>query len=139
MGTEDTQKFGPIVDSLIGQECERTVATNTIKLRFGTASDPRGESYIWIDPPWMLKLGDMSITSSDHYSDESFADWSNLLDPLNRVVLSGWSVGTGETTFTFANGFTIVVPDSDDVRESDRWYAHWYAVHTDRRTRERLR
>ena len=133
MGTQDAREFGPIVDSLIVRECERTLATNTIKLLFGTASDPRGDSYIWIDPPWMLKAGDIPITSSDDYSDETFAAWSRRFDPLNRVVLSGWFVSATETTFTFANGYVIIVPDGDGVRDDGDWYAHWYAAQTDRK------
>jgi hypothetical protein len=136
MGTEDAREFGPIVDSLIGQACERTLATNTIKLRFGTELDPGGDSYIWIDPPWVLQAGDLPVTSSDGYSDETFSIWSRWFDPLNRVVFSGWSVGPTETTFTFANGYKIIVPDADGVREEGYWYAHWYARHTSRKGKE---
>jgi hypothetical protein len=83
----------------------------------------------------MLKAGDILITSSDDYSDATFAAWSKLFEPLNRVVLSGWSVGAIETTFTFTNGYKIVVHDGDDVREDGYWYAHWYAAHTDRKAK----
>lgn len=90
MSTEDAREFGPIVTRLVGRECERTLAINTIKLRFGTESDPRGDSYIWVDPPWQLYSDEHLVTSSDEYNESTFVEWSHLFDPLNSVRFTGY-------------------------------------------------
>ncbi|MFM7148664.1 MAG: hypothetical protein ACKO23_02360 [Gemmataceae bacterium] len=53
--------------SLVGKPCERSLATNSLKLRFDGAPGEKGRAYIWIDPPWRLSLAGRFITGS--------ADW----------------------------------------------------------------
>ena len=134
MSTEDAREFGPIVTRLVGRECERTIAINTIKLRFGTESDPRGDSYIWVDPPWQLYSGKHLVTSSDEYDESTFVEWGCLFDPLNNVRFTGYEPGESAVVLSFENGYRIVIPHVGETRNDDDWYAHWYASEVDRKT-----
>jgi hypothetical protein len=132
MDSEDAREFGVIVNELVGRECERTLAVNSIKLRFQTEREPRGDYYIWIDPPWRLISNGVLVTSSADYDETAFLEWSRLLDPLNRVQFIGWSNKSTETIFTFANGHSLVVPVTRRARKADDWYTKWYAQINDR-------
>jgi hypothetical protein len=127
MGTRDAEEFGVIVERLVGHECERTLATNSIKLRFDTERDPRGLRYIWIEPPWTLYHGDLVITTSDEYTDEAFSAWNRHLDPLNRTTFVGWEGRDDGTAFRFANEYTVFVPAGYGDREGNVWFERWYA------------
>jgi hypothetical protein len=127
--TSDVDEFGMIVTNLVGKGFERTLATNSIKLRFGTAVDPRGDHYIWIDPPWVLYGPDGPITHSGEYNEEGFKEWSQLFTPLNSNTLTAWKVlGDAGVVFYFATGHSLLVPSVGAQRPEDRWYTHWYAV-----------
>lgn len=129
MSDRDAAEFSPVVEGLVGSVCERTLATNSIKLRFKTEDDPRGEAYIWIDPPWAFLEGDRLITTSDDYDDEDFAEWSQLFRPLDRTVFQEWrQAEDAGTVFMFSNGFRILVPEIDQPPFEDAWYVHWYAA-----------
>lgn len=126
--THDSQEFGQIVDALVGKTFERSLATNSIKLRFGTEIDPRGTDYIWIDPPWELRSADELVTTSADYDDVRFKEWSQLFDPLNKDILKSWEAAeNGSVIFSTGNGYKIVLPFSGDIREEGYWYSHWYA------------
>ena len=129
----DASDFGQIVDQLIGRRFERSLAANSLKLRFGTEVGPKGTHYIWIDPPWELHGPDRIIARS---SDESataegdqFHQWSALFDPLNANVLTAWQERKdGSTVFQFKSGHSLVLPESSKERGSEDWYSHWYAT-----------
>ncbi|MEM9245600.1 MAG: hypothetical protein AAGA67_07670, partial [Cyanobacteria bacterium P01_F01_bin.153] len=99
---KDVEEFGHIVDGLLGKEFERTLAINSIKLRFGTSTaGSKGTHYIWIDPPWDFYGPSGLITDSAYPGDESFAEWNCLFNPLNKSVLEAWSVSSeGEVEFS---------------------------------------
>jgi hypothetical protein len=124
----DAEEFGTIVNSLVGGACERTLATNSLKLRFETDLDPRGRRYIWIDPPWEFVSPHGRVTSSAEYDEKDFHVWSKLLAPLDRTVFENWRVNDDRSVvFDFGNGYGIVVPWEGNQRENDNWYSHWYA------------
>src|SRR5262249_727136 len=91
--------------SLLGKSCERSLATNSLKLRFDGAPGEKGRAYIWIDPPGRLSLADRFITGSgdwpvwDGVEDPEvnrplWEAWCSLLAPLDRTTLVGVSVAS---------------------------------------------
>ncbi len=125
----DAEKFGAIVDTLIGKVCERSLACNSIKLRFNTQEDPRGEQYIWIDPPWDFFCRDQLITSSEEYLYENDLDsWFNLFEPLDKSTLVKWYYRPGKdlVLFIFEDNYVIRLFQMNED-DSDSWYKHWYA------------
>jgi hypothetical protein len=125
----DAQEFGPIVDAIVGKAFERSLAVNSIKLRFGTQSDLKGTHYIRVDPPWEFHDPDGIVTTSDEYTDEGFTEWCRLFDPINSGVLESWTeTADGVVVFRFKNGYSIFPPNSSDSRDEDEWYSHWYAA-----------
>lgn len=66
--------------SLVATRCVRTLAGNSIALRFGFQDDPEGTCYLWIVPPWRLMLGDGFVMGSadcpSHDDYESREDYS---------------------------------------------------------------
>jgi len=126
--TADAEQYGSIVNRLIGKPCERTLAANSIKIRFGTDKDPRGIQYLWIDPPWRFEFRGQCITASFNYDDDSFSQWSQLFSPLNRTVFRSWEIKQdGTTVFSFDRGYKLVLPLNETSIEEDDWYHHWYA------------
>jgi hypothetical protein len=102
MRDKDAAEFGAIVDSLVGHRCERTLATNTIKLHFNTEESPGDGQYIWIDPPWFLYEGEREVTTSTDYDDRHFLAWSELFQPLNSTLLEAWQEDdSGGSVFVF--------------------------------------
>jgi hypothetical protein len=107
---------------------ERSLAVDSLKLRFGTHIGPQGTHYIWIDPPWEFHSGEGLIAHSDEYTDESFHNWSQLFHPIDENILVAWeTLYPDAVVFRFASGHFLVVPTDGDDREADDWYAHWYA------------
>ena len=112
--------------SLIGKSCERSLATNSLKLRFDGAPGGKGRAYIWIDPPWRLSLDGRFITGSTDWpvwdgvaepeiNRPVWDAWCDLFVPLNRTALVEVAVGatfadltlefeTGHRIETFGNG-----------------------------------
>ena len=107
-------------NNLLGKSSERSLATNSLRLRFDGAPGEKGRAYIWIDPPWRLSLAGRFITGS--------ADWPvwdgvqepavnrplweagcALCDPLNRTTLVGVSVGSplADLALEFEAGYRI--------------------------------
>ena len=123
-----------IIESLVGASCERTLACNSIKIRFGCETNEKGSSYIWIDAPWEFQTRDKLLTESYDYpsheepnSEERFSKWSSILNPLNKTILKGVIyTAEKELELEFENGYYIYVPYSN-VKEDDEWYEHWYA------------
>jgi hypothetical protein len=111
--------------SLIGVACERSLATNSLKLRFDCVQSDKRRVYVWMDPPWRLRLGGQLVTGSADWpvwdgvenpevNRPLWEAWCGLLDPLNRTRLVGVSVGpqlpdlrldfeTGHIVETFGN------------------------------------
>ncbi|OZG70329.1 hypothetical protein BTA51_26810 [Hahella sp. CCB-MM4] len=119
-----------LISELIGHTCERTLACNSIKLRFGCEVDPRGTSYIWIDAPWELQTETELVTESLDYpaEDEEFKNWSNKLNPLNKTVLVSVIFTKGkDLQLEFEGGYYLYVPYSPNEPDDDDWYEHWYA------------
>lgn len=118
-----------LIKELIGKPCERTLACNSIKLRFGCDNNPKGKSYIWIDPPWELQTETELVTESLDYTEEGngFQDWSKKLNPLNEVVLVGFSfTEEKELQLEFEGGYYLYVPYCPNEPDDDDWYEHWY-------------
>lgn len=113
------------IETFVGKTCERTLACNSLKIRFGEK-----RPYIWIDPPWALRKGDRQITSSDEYpqSDDEFANWSDTLAPINTAVLSGFERrGNDALLLQFNNGYSLDVPSLQEPIDDEDLYHHWYA------------
>lgn len=129
MSIQDAQEFGPIVEQLLGQTFERTLAANSLKLRFGTQIHPKGTHYIWIDPPWNFLGPDGLIAQSSHeYTKETFGQWAQKFLPIDHNTLTSWSMDEdGTVRFIFATGHSLVLPSTSDERDPENWYAHWYA------------
>jgi len=128
MRDKDAAEFGTIVDALVGARCQRSLATNSIILRFEAEQDPSGHRYIWIDPPWTLSEGDREIATSSGYTQAGFEEWSELFHPLDSTVLQAWREdGAGGTEFVFSHGYRLVVPRANEPAFEDSWYVHWYA------------
>ena len=124
----DAEQYGAIVDALVGEMCERSLATNSVKLRFETADEPGGRQYIWIDPPWVFLSNGQEVTTSRDYHDDTFEEWSTLFEPLNQTTFTDWGIdGEGSTVFRFNGGYAIALPAVADERESGGWYLRWYA------------
>jgi hypothetical protein len=71
---------------LLGVPCAYSLATNSIKLRFEPDPDPRGQAYIWIDPPWRLTASDALVTGS-----MDWPEWDGVADPeVNRPLWEAW-------------------------------------------------
>jgi hypothetical protein len=104
------------------------LATNSIKLRFGTANDPHGSAYIWIDPPWLFYKRDQRVASAADYDDNRLLEWSNLFRPLDHVVFREWNRDAdGAINFVFGEDYRIVVPRVHEGSLETAWYVHWYA------------
>ncbi|MBB3063720.1 hypothetical protein [Microbulbifer rhizosphaerae] len=114
-----------IIEGFIGKECERTLACNSLKIRFGEKSP-----YIWIDPPWDLYSGEELVASSLSYpeADEDFQSYSNTLSPLDKTKLVSfeYTVKNG-LVLHFKNGFRLHAPTTIDTVDEDDFYHHWYA------------
>ena len=91
--------------SLVGVPCERSLATNSLKLRFDCLDREKGWAYIWIDPPWRLTLADKLITGSADWpvwdgveekevNQPLWEAWCALFDPLGQTTLIDVSVGS---------------------------------------------
>lgn len=113
-----------LIESFIGKVCERTLACNSLKLRFGVK-----RPYIWIDPPWILKLHSTVVVDSNQYYElvDQFEFWSEKLTPLNQITFSSYQYERGTLNLNFVNGYSLVVPASiAEVTDND-FYHHWYA------------
>jgi hypothetical protein len=111
--------------SLIGVTCERSLATNSLKLRFDCVRSDKGRAYVWIEPPWRLTLDGQLVTGSADWpvwdgvenpevNRPLWEAWCALFNPLNRTTLVDVSVGlqlpdlclgfeTGHSVETFGN------------------------------------
>ena len=127
----DTQ----IIKSLIGSFCERTIACNSIKLRFGCEISVKGTSYIWIDPPWEFRLNNKVITNAydcPHFEEpdykETFELWCSQFSPLNKAILSNAIFSSnGDLTLEFEHGYNLLVPYEEADPDEEEFYEHWYA------------
>ena len=98
--------------SLRGKSCERSLATNSLKLRFDGDPGEKGRAYIWIDPPWRLSLAGRFITGSADWpvwdgveepevNRPLWDEWCALFDPLNNTA------GLCPFVFKSAHGFHL--------------------------------
>ena len=92
------------LQSLFGEFCEQSLATNSLKIRFDCRATEKGRVYIWIDPPLRMTLDGKLVTGSadwpvwDGVEDEGtnrpiWEAWCELFDPLYQTTLVGASVG----------------------------------------------
>lgn len=124
-----------IIDGLIGKPCERSLACNSIKIRFDCDDDYRGTSYIWIDAPWKLQTSTALVTESFDYPHHEepdysakFSKWSSKFGPLNQTLLKGANfTDYKELELEFEGEFFIYVPYCPNQPDDDEWYEHWYA------------
>lgn len=110
-----------IIESFLGKECERSLACNSLKIRFGEK-----HPYIWIEPPWAFHSNEGTITTSYDYpeNDDDFYEWSKKFNPINKVIFSSFSYeAEGDFKINFDNGYSIIVPHEIEDDE----YPHWYA------------
>jgi hypothetical protein len=119
--------------SLVGVPCQRSLATNSLMLRFDFREREKGRAYIWIDPPWRLTAGGIFVTGSADWpvwdgveepevNRPLWESWCGLFDPLNATTLAEAVVGSPlpDLRLRFASGHEIEVFGS---RGNDYW---WY-------------
>jgi hypothetical protein len=114
-----------IIESFIGRKSARTLACNTLKIRFGDKTP-----YIWIDPPWRFEKDDSKITASIDYPEdqESFRAWSKVLNPLDEATFENYEYSIKEgLSLYFSKGYSVHAPTTLDVIDEDDFYNHWYA------------
>lgn len=117
-----------VINGLLGKECERTLACNSIKLRFECDLNPKGKSYIWIDPPWELQTETDLVAESGDYHNEDFQVFSNKFKVLDKAVLSGVELTIdNQLQLEFEGGYYIYLPHCPNEPDEDSWYEHWYA------------
>lgn len=108
------------LQSLVGKSCERSLATNSLKLRFDGKPGKNGRAYIWLDPPWRLSQSGRLITGSADWpvwdgveepdiNRPLWEAWCALFDPLNRTTLVGVSVSSPlpDLALEFGSGYRI--------------------------------
>jgi hypothetical protein len=106
--------------SLIGAACQRSLATNSLMLRFDFRESVKGRAYIWIDPPWRLTHDGRFVTSSDEWpiwdgvekpeiNRPPWEGWCAQLDPLNNTTLAEFKVSepVPNIRMRFASGHEI--------------------------------
>lgn len=113
-----------IIKGFVGRYCERTLACNSIKLRFAEKG-----AYIWVDPPWSLSSLAGKVTDSDEYPDdaEEFERWSGSLTPLDGVGLTSFEYERGRLVLVFSNDHKLIIPPSLAEVTDEDFYHHWYA------------
>lgn len=113
-----------IINAFVGRDCERTLACNSIKLRFAE----KGQ-YIWIDSPWTLNNSSGTVMRSDDYPGDTgeFEEWSKGLRPLDHARLTSFEYRRGCLTLSFNNEHTLMVPPSLAEVTQEDFYHHWYA------------
>ena len=122
---EDLEKL----KNLVCKDCERTLACNSLKMRFGCAVDERGTAYIWIDPPWIFVKDNNIITNSDEspYDTYEFQEWCELLNPLNKTQLVSFDyLDNGNFALHFSENYSLLMPYSPNEEDDDEDYEHWY-------------
>ena len=121
MGHEEDIK---IINAFVGRDCERTLACNSIKLRFAE----KGQ-YIWIDPPWFLDNSSGTVMRSDEYPGDAgeFEEWSEGMNPLNYVRLTSFEYRRGSLVLSFNTEHKLIVPPSLAEVTQEDFYHHWYA------------
>jgi hypothetical protein len=132
------QKYEQILKSFVGQACYRSIACNSIKIRFGEAAKPAQQGYIWIDPPWSFIQHEKLITdaySCPHYEEVDyklrFWEWCDLFHPLDESVFTGYVfLEDCSLKLFFDNSYQLYVPIDEEVSDNDDlelWYWRWYA------------
>jgi hypothetical protein len=84
-----------------GAPCEFLLVTNSIRVRFDISECHKGKAYVWIDPPWQLREGDVIVTGSADCPDGDEGEeyrarwlaWVAHFDPLEEAVFADASVG----------------------------------------------
>ncbi len=127
MSLRDIERSRAVLESFKGRRCFATLATNSIKFRFGDGAT-KGR-YIWIDPSWVYSREWGEITSSDAYTDETFRAWCELFDALRETVFEHFEeAADGSLTLHFSGGYRLFVPAQLTAEEDrDLEYDHWYA------------
>ncbi len=116
-----------LLKELVGKDCERTLACNSLKIHFGCDFYERGTSYIWIDPPWVFVKTDEIITSSLDYPDEEkqFKTWGSLLNPLNKTQLLSYDyLDEGILKLHFSENYSLLVPYFPEKEDYEHWYVN---------------
>jgi hypothetical protein len=109
--SDDRAALLKTLQTLIGKSCERSLATNSLKLRCDGAPGEKGRAYIWIDPPWRLSHAGRLITGSADWpvwdgleapevNRPLWDAWCALFDPLNRTTLVDVAVGSQSLDLT---------------------------------------
>jgi hypothetical protein len=119
--------------SLLGIPFSRCLVLNSFRLDFGAESDPQGERYLWIEPPWRLMAGGRFVVGSrdcpwhEDYEDkqehsQAYAEWSAPFMGWGMVSISGFRLGNPvpDLSLTFSSGHTLETFNSSEEEYS--WY-----------------
>lgn len=124
-----------LIESLIGSNCQRTLACNSIKIGFNCENQYTNKPYLWIDAPWEFQTDSKLLTASSDYPDHEqigyehkFKQWSIILNPLNNTVLKRVIYNQKkELQLEFKGNYYIYVPYFPNEPGDATWYEHWYA------------
>ena len=134
MSQELRSRLEAALGSLPGIPCSRCLALNSIKLSFGSGSDPQGERYLWIEPPWRMTVGGRFVMGSqdcpDHedfeveqeYS-EAFDEWAAPFKGWGAAAISEFHLGhpVPDLSLGFSSGQTI-----ETFNRSGKQYSWYY-------------
>ena len=130
MTEQDFNDSKQLLDTLVGESFQYSLATNSIKLHFFSEGCDRGIQYIWIDPPWRIYRRGSLEFSSDTYPTERGAaedNWfKNCPIPVPAKLLSYRHEEDGSFCFMFSEDYDLILPHFPTERNCDDWYDHWY-------------
>lgn len=131
----DREQYESLLQGFVGQICHRTIACNSIKLRFEGIENSAGRGYIWVDPPWSFMHHQQFVTDAylcPHYEDTDYAlrfqQWCNLFSPLDQSVLTSYEFASDESlSLFFSNSYLLYIPKIEaEPEDVALWYSHWY-------------
>lgn len=127
----DALKYGEELTSLVGRNCSLSLATNSLKIHLDERE--RGSSYLWIDPPWELRIGSKVVQTADscpRHTEEDykarFESWCDL-NPIREGVIEEIQTDpTGSLSISLKGGYSIYVPNEYYRDDPPMHYDHWY-------------
>jgi hypothetical protein len=117
---EEQQALTIALRSLIGFPIKKSLATNSLMLRFDFLESEKGRAYVWIDPPWRYSVNGKIITGSADWpywdgienknvNEPIWIAWCNLFAPLDEATLVSFEVKNAfpDLLLRFSSGHVI--------------------------------
>ena len=126
MSQELRSRLEASLGSLLSIPCSRCLALNPIKLGFSSESDPQGERYLWIEPPFVA--GSQGCPDHEEYEveqeeTEAFDEWSAPFQGWGEAVITEFRLAYSvpDLSLTFSSGHTI-----ETFNRSENDYSWYY-------------